>query len=86
MIQNCKYLTLNSEGRPKLRKRHTYYAQVQLGMAILNLSQCDFIVYNSFEDRCVVVKVDVDLDFVHELLSKLSSIFFRKMLHTLCKK
>jgi hypothetical protein len=30
-----------------LKKKHKYYGQVQLGMAVLGLKKCDFIMYSS---------------------------------------
>lgn len=38
----------------KLKEKHAYYGQVQLGMAILNLEMTDFIIYSSFDKSFVI--------------------------------
>lgn len=32
----------------KLKKKHQYYGQVQLGMAVINVKHCMFVIYSSF--------------------------------------
>lgn len=46
VVPSIKYLTENST----LKEKHSYYAQVQIGMAILNILKTDFIIYASFDD------------------------------------
>lgn len=84
LIKECIYL-VEEKDTVTLKKKHSYYAQVQLGMAVLNLKQCDFVVYCSSENNLIVIKVDLDTDYVHKLTAKLKNIFFTKMLHTVCE-
>ncbi|KAF5274171.1 hypothetical protein FQR65_LT17061 [Abscondita terminalis] len=47
-----KYLFVEDE-MYCLKKNHKYYAQIQLGMAILNLNNCYFTLYCSFDKSMV---------------------------------
>ncbi|KAH1000571.1 hypothetical protein HUJ04_012880 [Dendroctonus ponderosae] len=42
-VETCSFLEL-SDTRMTIKKKHQYYGQVQLGMAILNLEICDVLV------------------------------------------
>jgi len=36
-----------------------YYEQVQLGMVMTNVNDCDFIIYSSFEDKIMTINVPI---------------------------
>jgi len=40
-----------------------YYGQVQLGMVMTNVNNCDFIICSSFEDKIVTINFPIDKDF-----------------------
>jgi len=62
-----------------------YYGQVQLGMPITNVNDCDFIIYSSFEDKVVTINVPIDIDFCKSLLLNLkTTIYYEKMIHEIC--
>lgn len=50
LIENLNYI-IYSENCYQLKKKHMYYGQVQLGMAMTNVNDCDFIIYSSFEEK-----------------------------------
>lgn len=85
VIKGCDYLK-EVDGEITLEKKHMYYAQVQTNMAILNLQNCDFVVYSSFEDEYKCIDVKFDLKFTTTLLFKLKNIYFEKMIHNICVK
>ncbi|KAJ8914642.1 hypothetical protein NQ315_015381 [Exocentrus adspersus] len=60
LFHSCSYLKIEND-RMVLNKKHTYYGQVQLGMAILNLKECDFIVYSSFDKTFLNIIVPFDV-------------------------
>ncbi|KAK3931646.1 Sec-independent protein translocase protein TatC [Frankliniella fusca] len=57
-----------------LKHKHPYYGQVQLGMALYNLSSCDFINYCICADDIVTDTVMFDEPFVLDLLERLTKL------------
>nr|XP_029712998.1 uncharacterized protein LOC115257492 [Aedes albopictus] len=47
----------------EINRKHKYYAQVQLGMHILNIQKCDFIIFSKYEGNFAVVEIDYDKTF-----------------------
>lgn len=73
-------------GKPMgLKKRHTYYAQIQVGMALLNLEECDFVIYSSCDDSIYIINVTFDHEYCRKLLKTLKNKFFEHMLHEICE-
>ncbi|VEN64614.1 unnamed protein product [Callosobruchus maculatus] len=56
-FQECNFI-LNENGRYTLKKNHKYYGQVQLVMAILNLSKCYVCLYASYDGSGEIITVD----------------------------
>lgn len=83
LVLHCEYLQI-TDNSVVLKKKHMYYAQVQLGMAILNISECDFIVYSKFSKSFVNIIVPRDEIFLNSLLNKLQNIYFSHMIHEIC--
>lgn len=83
LINHSKYLQIN-EGLVTLKKKHSYYAQVQLGMAILNLKVCDFVLYASFDSSLHTILIEYDEEYTNNLIKKLQYNYFNKMLHVIC--
>lgn len=40
-----------------LKKKHKYYAQVQLGMCLLNVQVCNFVIYAPFDNSLMIILV-----------------------------
>lgn len=51
---------------------------------MLNLKTCDFIIYNSFEHKYIVLKVDFDYEYCKKILHTLKIIYFEKLIHEIC--
>jgi len=47
LINDLKYVIKNSDCSFYLYKKDAYYAQVKLGIIMLSLENCDFVIYNS---------------------------------------
>lgn len=61
-----------------LRHAHKYYSQVQLGMLLLNMKVCHFIIYSKVES--LVVPVQRDTEHIQELVERLQYVYFKKVL------
>lgn len=85
VIEKVKFISKNADGSLTLNKKDAYYAQVQLGLVLLNLSSCDFVVYNSLEHNYIVINVEFDFNYCKTLLQVLKIVFFEKLLHTICE-
>lgn len=87
LITSCDFLDSRiqeSTNMVVLKKKHAYYAQVQLGMYILNLEECDFVIYSGQAHSLLNVTVKFDIVYVRELVQKLQYNFFNYMLHEIC--
>ena len=73
------YLRLEGENLT-LKKKHKYYAQVQLTLAILDLDVCDFCVYDGSEDEVHIIQVKRDRAFCCALVQKLGEVYFSHIL------
>ena len=64
----------------KLKVNHAHYAQVQLGLFVTGLDECDYVVYSQLGKDCVVVPVKYDEQHVLELISRLINVYFEQFL------
>lgn len=84
MVSELPYIDKIGENL-RLKKKHTYNCQVQLGMFLTNLKKCDFILYSSLDDTCIIVSVPFDEDLVlNTYIPKLQYVYFSQMLRKLC--
>ncbi|XP_016655892.1 uncharacterized protein LOC107882272 [Acyrthosiphon pisum] len=84
LINDLKYIIKNSDGSFSLNKRDAYYAQVQLGLVMLNLETCDFVIYSSLEHKYIILKTDFDYEYCKKMLCTLKIIYFEKLIHDIC--
>jgi len=84
LINDLKYVIKNSDGSFSLNKRDAYYAQVQLGLVMLNHETCDFVIYNSLEHKYIILKTDFDYEYCKKMLCTLKIIYFEKLIHEIC--
>jgi len=59
-----------------LKKRHQFYGQMQLGLLLMGLPKCDFVVYSSFDHNIETIPVPFDAAFAHAMVDKLISVYF----------
>lgn len=85
-IHTCSFLEIRSDTGITLKKKHQYYAQVQLGMALLNLKWCDFIIYSSKSKTFLNIVVPFDEEFARDLIERTSEKYFKYMIHFICEK
>lgn len=76
MISDCKFLSKDKNGNICLREKHMYYFQVQIGMFICAVKKCDFVVYSSFDDTCIVIPIMYDESIVCDYISRLMYVYF----------
>jgi len=67
LLKTC-YIDHNSENSYQLKKKHMYYRQVQLGMVMTNVNDCDFIIYSSFEDKIVTINVSIGTNYAKYII------------------
>lgn len=84
LMDNLNYITKFDDGTYHLKKKHAYYGQVQLGMVMLNVSKCDFVIYSSFSESYINLEILFDTDFTKKMLISLKNAYFTKMLHNIC--
>jgi YqaJ-like viral recombinase domain len=76
VVRSCPFITDDR----KLKKKHAYYGQVQLGMELLKIKKTDLIIYAPFDDSCTVINVDRDETFIRELIPSLASVYYNQFL------
>lgn len=72
------------DGNYYLKKKHKYYDQVQLGMAVLNVLTTSFVIYASYDKSMKILSVPIDEPFILKMLTALKPICFNVMLHCIC--
>lgn len=85
LIEELPFILKDSNGLLSLKSRHAYYAQIQLGLVLLNCPSCDFIIYDSFDNNILVINISLDYDYAKNLIFNLKIIYFEKLLHEICK-
>lgn len=63
-----------TDDKIRLKKAHAYYLQVQGQLLMTEVTFCDFLVYTRNEIH--IEKIYSDVDFIKELVSNLSEIYF----------
>lgn len=70
LIKNLKFLTIQKDGKVSFKRKHQYYCQIQLGMAILNVNATDFVVYASHDASFFTLTVPYDENYMINVLKK----------------
>lgn len=71
---------------PKVKESHNYYCQVQLGLLVSNLKECDVVIYSTFDASCFIITVKYDEKLVlNEYLPKLTYVYFTHALKYLTR-
>lgn len=70
----------------RLKEKHKYYAQIQLGMFMLNVKKTYFVMYASFDKSIETIEVNYDEKFVTKMLKTVKQTYFNIMLHAICDK
>ena len=74
LAETLPYINKNT-----LKTRHAYYGQIQLGMCLLNLDKCHFVVYEDKHDSAIF-EVERDEAFITDLVTTLSCCYFTYVL------
>lgn len=76
VLPSLKYLTDTFQ----LKKKNDYYCQIQIGMAVLNCKNCDFIIYSKFEIACYILHVPFDISYFLDIIIVLEKTYFKYIL------
>lgn len=74
LLPQLKYLSFKNDCY-HLKTNHNYYGQVQLGMFILNIETCEFLVFRQVENTCAIIPVTKDNTFLEKLTPALKYIY-----------
>jgi hypothetical protein len=72
---------INEAGFPYIRKNHIHYFQVQTGMAVCGLKQCDFVVFTNM--GIYIAKVEFDEEFWKSTISPVKLFYTKKIISAL---
>lgn len=85
VVKEMTYLKyLNNEYT--LKEKHAYFGQIQLGLGLLNLQNCNLILFASFDNSYKVIKVPYDPIFCENFFLRLSSLYLNVVLPYICNK
>lgn len=84
IIEKIKFLKVVGNSI-EFKRNHEYFCQIQLGMAILNVSSTDFIVYASYDASFMIINILYEEQYILNVLSTVKQIYSH-MLHFECKK
>ncbi|KAJ8909641.1 hypothetical protein NQ315_015333 [Exocentrus adspersus] len=68
VVSKTKYLE-KCGSKYRLKEKHKYYGQIQLGMALLNVERCYFVLYASFDKSIEICEVDINYNFAKKMLT-----------------
>ena len=86
LIKTLPYLELSSKGIYELKERHPYYGQMQLGLALTNLSCCDLVIFSSFNKSYETITVLKNVFFIEQYIKELMNIYFNYVMPFIFKK
>ena len=69
-----------------LKKKHSYYGQIQLGLLILNIWSCYFVLYLFFDKFMYILKIPYNENYAIDMLTNVRYVYMSKMLHYFCKE
>ena len=72
------------DGKPMLKRGHTYYYQIQGQMGTCGAQWCDFVVYT--KKGMIVSRVKFEEDFWFDMFTKLTNFYMTSCVKLLCKK
>lgn len=56
-VKSIKKMYYYKRGKYSIKKKHQYYGQIQLGMAVLNLNLTYFVIYSAFDKKLHTIRV-----------------------------
>ncbi len=71
------------EGKPRLKRKHDYYYQIQGQLGICGLAWCDFVVF--FQKGIIIERIKFDNVFWNKMIAELTVFYHVHMLHYLLK-
>jgi len=84
IIKNLKFINVNDINNTlNFSKKHSYYGQVQIGMAILNVPFTHFVIFASFDKSFVIMNILFE-EYAINMLTTIKKSYFNYMLHFLC--
>ena len=69
------------EGKPRLKREHDYYYQIQGQLGICGLAWCDFVVF--FQKGIIIERIKFDNEIWNKMIAKLTVFYHVHMLHYL---
>ena len=83
ILPGIKYIKIEGE-TVTFNKKHDYYCQIQMGMALLNVQSADFMIFASFDSTYIILNVLLDRDYITKVFTAVKKAYFNFMLHYLC--
>lgn len=69
-----------------LKRKHTYFTQTQIAMAVCNVKNCYFVIYSQHDNKIYQITVKRDDSFLISMLKDLKKLYFERMIHKVCQK
>ncbi|KFM68002.1 hypothetical protein X975_16881, partial [Stegodyphus mimosarum] len=85
IVKNLNFIYVNENGDYRLRSKHKFFGQVQLGMAVLGATDCELILFATFDESYVSLLIPFDVKFITDMSKRLTDIYFTHMLPFLFK-
>lgn len=77
ILAQLNYLYLDEENIYRLKKKHQYYGQIQLGLAVTNFKMCNLMIYCTHNNSYKIIEVEIDEEFLKKFLQTLIQIYFK---------
>lgn len=83
LVKKCPFLVQNGGDSFKLKEKHQYYGQVQLGMQLLQVNMCHLVVYASLDNSVTIIEVEKNEEFLSTFIPALSHVYYEQILPVL---
>ncbi|XP_044744755.1 uncharacterized protein LOC123306701 [Coccinella septempunctata] len=81
VVRTCDYISDQS-----LKRKHKFYGQIQMGMAMLNLKKCFLVLYAAFDRSILILEEEYDEEFAENMIIRIKKKYFENMIHIICDK
>ena len=79
IITSLNYIHMTG-GTYMLKEKHKYYGQVQCGMHLTNAEECFFVIFASYNNSYVLIRVLRNEDFIIKMFTSLHHVYFNYFL------
>ena len=80
VVNSLSWILKDTNQNFYLKPTYKYYCQVQIGMFVANVRNCDLVIYSSYDDSAVIIDVPFDEQYIRDIIPNLQFVYFSYIL------